>query len=72
MKTIREGHPCWPVDDMLATADRASLEIHAECPPDIARIIMNAWHKGYIELGVNFTERELALLGLAQSRSATN
>ena len=72
MKTIREGHPCWPVADSDRVTDRAYLEINPQCPANIASVIMKAYVMGYIELGVNFTERELALLGLAHSRSATN
>ena len=72
MKTVREGHLCWRVNDELTVADRASLEIHSQCPPDVARVIMNAWHQGFIELGVNFSERELALLGLTANHSQTD
>lgn len=64
MKTIKEGHPCWRVEGELDVWDRATLEIGNECPEHIAKAVMTAWHHGYIELGVNFSERELALLGL--------
>ena len=72
MKTIREGHPCWHVADSDRVTDRAYLEINPQCPANIAGVIMKAYSMGYIELGVNFTERELALLALSQNRSATN
>ena len=65
-KTVRQDDPGYTVSDGLLVGNRAFLEIDAECPDHIRRMIQESLNQGWIRVSATFTEEEYAWLILKE------
>ena len=57
-KTVRQYDPGYTVSDGIVIGNRACLEIDRDCPERIAKMIQEAYTKGWIRQTITFTEEE--------------
>ena len=65
-KIVRRDDPGYTVSDGLLLGNRAFLEIAAQCPDRVRRIIQESLNQDWIRMNVTFTEEEYAWLILKQ------
>jgi len=65
-KVVKRDDPGYTVSDGLLMGNRAFLEIDAECPDRVRRMIQEAFNQDWIRMNVTFTEEEYAWLMLKQ------
>ena len=65
IRTIKPGDPKFKLNTGLMISDRASVEISPRCPYYYAKVVLEAYNKGWIKAVAHWTEREYILLGLA-------
>ena len=65
-KVVKQDDPGYTVSDGLLVGNRAFLEIDAECPDRVRRIIQESLNQGWIRMNVTFTEEEYTWLMLKQ------
>ena len=66
IRTVKPGDPMFKIPAGIIMGDRASIEIDCRCPEYYAKIIVDAYSKGWIKPAAHFTEREYILLGLSK------
>jgi hypothetical protein len=64
IRTIKPGDPKFKLNTGLITSDRASIEIDLKCPDYYAKVVLEAYNKGWIKPIAHVTEREYILIGL--------
>jgi hypothetical protein len=65
-RTVRRDEPGFYVSDGVMVGNRAFLEIAAECPENVRRMVQQAHDKGWIRVNATFTEKEYAWLMLQE------
>lgn len=65
VRTIKPGDPNFKLNTGLVISDRASIEISPICPDYYAKVVLEAYNKGWVKAVAHCTEREYILLGLA-------
>ena len=65
-KTVRRDDPGFYVSDGIMVGNRAFLEIAAECPENVRRMVQQAHSQGWIRMSATFTEEEYAWLILKE------
>jgi len=65
-KVVKQDDPGYTVSDGLLVGNRAFLEIDAECPDRVRRIIQESLNQGWIRMNVTFTEEEYTWLMLQE------
>jgi hypothetical protein len=65
-KVVKQDDPGYTVSDGLLVGNRAFLEIDAECPNRVRRIIQESLNQGWIRMNVTFTEEEYTWLMLQE------
>jgi hypothetical protein len=65
IRTIKPGDPKFKLNTGLVTSDRASIDISPMCPDYYAKVVLEAYNKGWVKAVAHCTEREYILLGLS-------
>jgi hypothetical protein len=65
IRTIRPGDPKFKLNTGMIISDRASIDISPRCPDYYAKVVLEAYNKGWIKAVAHVTEREYILLGLS-------
>jgi hypothetical protein len=63
-KTIGKTDPNFHIRDKFTTCTRASIQINANCPSNIARYVYEAFSKGWIEPVAHVTSEEYTWMTL--------
>lgn len=63
-KTVRRDDPGFYVSDGIMVGNRACMEITADCPEHVRRMVQQAHNQGWIRVSATFTEEEYTWLML--------
>lgn len=64
IRTIKPGDPNFKLNTGIISSDRASIEIDLKCPDYYAKIVLEAYNRGWIKPIAHVTEREFLVMGL--------
>ena len=68
IRTIKPGDKLFKIRIGLMMSDRPCLDVSWDCPNHIARLIIDAYNRGWVKAVANVTEKEYVLLGLADEQ----
>lgn len=65
--TIKPGDRDWLIQGKLTMTGRASIQIDQRCPDYYAKIILDAYNRGWVKPVAHVTEKEKVLIGLSRA-----
>ena len=66
IKTIKQDHPGFHINDGFISAPRAGFEVNSHCPAQYKQVIVECINNGWLKPVAYMHEREVLISGLAK------